>query len=199
MCATSGSSSTSTGSSRQSISKVYSAAPDVRIVASAVDVRSTADGSHASRTPARSRWAAISSPWWSGAKLVASRVGRPSRARATATFAALPPAYSCRRPLGVCTMSTSDSPTTSTPRSMGLSLPRCGMIGPCPTRSSSRASVTTILGIAAAIDLLAGLVLSVIGVSQDMQALAIIGVLLLLSGGAVMAYVVWQRNKPETL
>ena len=62
-----------------------------------------------------------------------------------------------------------------------------------------RASLATIFGIAAAIDLLAGLVLSVIGVSQDMQELAIIGVLLLLAGGGVMAYVVWQRNKPEAL
>ena len=67
------------------------------------------------------------------------------------------------------------------------------------TGSRSRASVTSILGIAAAMDLIAGLVLSVIGVSQDMQALAIIGVLLLLSGGAVMAYVLWQKNKPEAL
>ena len=45
----------------------------------------------------------------------------------------------------------------------------------------------------------AGVVLSVIGVSQDMQELAIVGVLLLLSGGGVMAYVVWQKNKPEAL
>jgi len=62
-----------------------------------------------------------------------------------------------------------------------------------------RASLTRVFGIAAAMDLLTGLVLSVIGVSQDRQELAIIGVLLLLSGGAVMAYVVWQRNKPEAL
>jgi threonine/homoserine/homoserine lactone efflux protein len=62
-----------------------------------------------------------------------------------------------------------------------------------------RASLTTIFGIAATLDLLTGLVLSVIGVSQDLQELAIIGVLLLLSGGAVMAYVVWQKNKPEAL
>ena len=65
--------------------------------------------------------------------------------------------------------------------------------------NSPRASLTTVIGIAAAMDLLTGLVLSVIGVSQDMQELAIVGVLLLLSGGAVMAYVVWQKNKPEAL
>jgi threonine/homoserine/homoserine lactone efflux protein len=62
-----------------------------------------------------------------------------------------------------------------------------------------RASLTTIFGIAAGMDLLTGLVLSVLGVSQDIQELAIIGVLLLLSGGAVMAYVMWQKNKPEAL
>ncbi len=64
---------------------------------------------------------------------------------------------------------------------------------------SSRASLSTIIGIAAVMDLLTGLVLSVIGVTQDMQELAIVGVILLLSGGAVMAYVVWQTNKPQSL
>jgi hypothetical protein len=48
-------------------------------------------------------------------------------------------------------------------------------------------------------DLLTGLVLSVIGVSQDKQELAIVGVLLLLAGAAVMTYVLWQKNKPEAL
>ena len=62
-----------------------------------------------------------------------------------------------------------------------------------------RASLTNIFGIAAAMDLLTGLVLSVIGVSQDMQELAIVGVLLLLSGAAVTTYVLWQKNKPEAL
>ena len=62
-----------------------------------------------------------------------------------------------------------------------------------------RASLTRVLGLMAVIDLLTGVVLSIIGVSQDMQALAIVGVLLLLSGGGLLAYVVWQRNKPEAL
>lgn len=61
------------------------------------------------------------------------------------------------------------------------------------------ASLTKILGLMAAIDLLTGVVLSIIGVSQDIQALAIVGVLLLLSGGAMLAYVMWQRNKPIAL
>jgi hypothetical protein len=64
---------------------------------------------------------------------------------------------------------------------------------------SSRMSLSTVLGFAALMDLLTGLVLSVIGVTQDMQELAIVGVILLLSGGAVMAYVVWQQNKPQSL
>ena len=62
-----------------------------------------------------------------------------------------------------------------------------------------RASLTKILGLMAVIDLLTGVVLSIIGVSQDMQVLAIVGVLLLLSGGGMLAYVVWQRNKPTAL
>ena len=61
------------------------------------------------------------------------------------------------------------------------------------------ASLTKILGLMAVIDLLTGVVLSIIGVSQDMQTLAIVGVLLLLSGGGLLAYVVWQRNKPIAL
>ena len=67
------------------------------------------------------------------------------------------------------------------------------------TGGRTRASLTSIFGIVAAMDLLTGLVLSVIGVSQDMQALAIVGVLLLLSGGGVLAYVMWQKNKPAAL
>jgi threonine/homoserine/homoserine lactone efflux protein len=62
-----------------------------------------------------------------------------------------------------------------------------------------RASLTKILGLTAGIDLLTGVVLSIIGVSQDIEALAIVGVLLLLSGGAMLAYVSWKRNKPTAL
>jgi hypothetical protein len=56
-----------------------------------------------------------------------------------------------------------------------------------------------ILGIAALTDLLTGLVLSAVGVASDSQALALVGVLLLLSGGGMLAYVAWRRNQPETL
>jgi hypothetical protein len=57
----------------------------------------------------------------------------------------------------------------------------------------------TVLGLAALIDLLTGLVLSAIGLATDSQALSIVGVVLLLSGGGMLAYVVWMRNKPEAL
>jgi hypothetical protein len=56
-----------------------------------------------------------------------------------------------------------------------------------------------VLGLAALVDLLLGLVLSAIGLATDSQALSIVGVVLLLSGGGMLAYVVWSRNKPEAL
>ncbi|HET6937964.1 MAG TPA: hypothetical protein VFI19_05140 [Nocardioides sp.] len=57
----------------------------------------------------------------------------------------------------------------------------------------------TVLGLAALVDLLLGLVLSAIGLATDSQAMSIVGVVLLLSGGGMLAYVVWSRNKPEAL
>ena len=56
-----------------------------------------------------------------------------------------------------------------------------------------------ILGLGAVTDLLTGIVLSVVGVSSDNQALAIVGVVLLISGAGMLAFVVWMRNKPEAL
>ena len=56
-----------------------------------------------------------------------------------------------------------------------------------------------VLGLAALTDLLIGLVLSAIGLATDSQALSIVGVALLISGGGMLAYVVWMRNKPEAL
>jgi uncharacterized membrane protein HdeD (DUF308 family) len=57
----------------------------------------------------------------------------------------------------------------------------------------------TVLGLAALVDLLAGLVLSAVGLATDSQTLSIVGVVLLLSGGGMLAYVIWTRNKPEAL
>lgn len=65
--------------------------------------------------------------------------------------------------------------------------------------AAPRSQLFKVLGLVAVTDLLTGIVLSVIGVSQDIQTMAIVGVLLLLSGGGVLAYVSWQRNKPTAL
>jgi len=67
------------------------------------------------------------------------------------------------------------------------------------SENGPRASMPRILGLMGGIDLLVGIVLSVIGVVADIQALAIVGVLLLVSGGGMLAYVSWQRNKPTAL
>ena len=56
-----------------------------------------------------------------------------------------------------------------------------------------------ILGLGALTDLLTGIVLSVVGVSSGNQAMAIIGVVLLIAGAGMLAFVVWMRNKPEAL
>jgi hypothetical protein len=56
-----------------------------------------------------------------------------------------------------------------------------------------------VLGLVALGDLLVGLVLSVVGVSTDNRVLSSAGVALLLSGGGVLAWVIWSRNRPEAL
>ncbi len=56
-----------------------------------------------------------------------------------------------------------------------------------------------ILGLGALTDLLTGIVLSAVGVSSDNQALATVGVVLLIAGAGMLAFVVWMRNKPEAL
>jgi threonine/homoserine/homoserine lactone efflux protein len=62
-----------------------------------------------------------------------------------------------------------------------------------------RGSLTTVLGSAALVDLLTGVVLAVIGVRSDVAALAVAGVVLLLSGAGVLSWVAWRRNRPEVL
>jgi hypothetical protein len=64
---------------------------------------------------------------------------------------------------------------------------------------TSTSRLPTVLGLAALTDLLIGLVLTAIGLATDSQALSIVGLVLLLSGGGMLAYVVWTRNKPEAL
>lgn len=56
-----------------------------------------------------------------------------------------------------------------------------------------------ILGLVALTDLLTGLVLSAVGVVADIQVLAIAGVVLLISGGGMLAFVAWRRNQPQSL
>ena len=56
-----------------------------------------------------------------------------------------------------------------------------------------------VLGLTALIDLFAGLVCSAIGLATDSQPLSIVGLVLLISGGGMLAFVVWMRNKPEAL
>ena len=56
-----------------------------------------------------------------------------------------------------------------------------------------------LLGLMALTDLLTGLVLSAVGVASDIKILAIAGAVLLVSGGGMLAFVVWRRNRPEAL
>lgn len=56
-----------------------------------------------------------------------------------------------------------------------------------------------ILGLGALTDLIIGIVLSAVGVSSDNRVLTIVGVVLLISGAGMLAFVVWVRNKPEAL
>ena len=135
MCTTSGASTGSTALIRHSRSKSYDAAPSAPIVAAAVAVRASACGSAASPTPAAVTWSASTRPRSSSAQLVTKRTGRPSRARATATLAALPPAYSRVVPSAACTMSTRDSPTTRTSEVMAC-LYHAGAAIVAPWRSS---------------------------------------------------------------
>src|SRR4029450_10223780 len=65
--------------------------------------------------------------------------------------------------------------------------------------SHSRVQNYLVLGLMGAGDLVAGLVLSAIGVMKDNQVLSIVGTVLLISGPGMLAFLVWSRNKPETL
>ena len=65
------------------------------------------------------------------------------------------------------------------------------------TTSTGRNS--KLLGLMALTDLLTGLVLSAVGVASDIKILAIAGAVLLVSGGGMLAFDVWRRNRPEAL
>ena len=68
-----------------------------------------------------------------------------------------------------------------------------------PDTVPSSGSALKLIGLMAAVDLVTGIVLSVLGVSEDSQTMTIIGVALLLSGGGLLGWVTWQRNKPTSL
>jgi hypothetical protein len=65
--------------------------------------------------------------------------------------------------------------------------------------TSASGPALKLIGRVAALDLVLGGVLAIVGVSQEVQLLAIIGVVLMVSGGAMLAVVTWQRNKPTAL
>jgi hydroxyethylthiazole kinase-like sugar kinase family protein len=65
--------------------------------------------------------------------------------------------------------------------------------------ADSRVQNYLVLGLMGTGDLVAGLVLSVIGLSKDIQVMAIVGTVLVLSGAGMLAYLVWSKSRPETL
>jgi hypothetical protein len=68
-----------------------------------------------------------------------------------------------------------------------------------PASQSLPARSAKIFGLVAVADLVTGLVLAFLGLSKDNQVLSVVGVVLLLSGGGMLAFVTWNRNKPEAL
>jgi hypothetical protein len=54
-------------------------------------------------------------------------------------------------------------------------------------------------GFAAIIDIVVGIAVAVVGVSEEEIALQLVGLALLLSGSGMLAFVIIQRNKPTTL
>ena len=65
--------------------------------------------------------------------------------------------------------------------------------------SDARVQNYLVLGLMGVGDLVAGVVLSAIGLTKDNQVLSIVGTVLLISGAGMLAFLVWSRNKPETL
>jgi hypothetical protein len=56
-----------------------------------------------------------------------------------------------------------------------------------------------VLGLMGAGDLIAGIVVSVIGVAQDIRVATIVGTVLLLSGAGMLAFLVWSKSRPDAL
>lgn len=64
---------------------------------------------------------------------------------------------------------------------------------------SRSASLPRILGFAAVMDLLAGLVLAAVGLAGDEEVLTLVGAVLVVLGAGLLAFVIWQRNRPTML
>jgi threonine/homoserine/homoserine lactone efflux protein len=65
--------------------------------------------------------------------------------------------------------------------------------------SEPRVQSYLVLGLMGAGDLVAGLVCAAIGLSRDVQVLAIVGTVLVISGAGMLAYLAWSRSRPEPL
>ncbi|HEX5090840.1 MAG TPA: hypothetical protein VFV89_23725 [Nocardioides sp.] len=65
--------------------------------------------------------------------------------------------------------------------------------------SGSVVQNSRVLGLMGASDLVAGLVCAAIGLSQDIQVLAIVGTVLVISGAGMLAYLAWSKSRPEAL
>jgi uncharacterized membrane protein HdeD (DUF308 family) len=65
--------------------------------------------------------------------------------------------------------------------------------------SGSLVQNSRVLGLMGACDLVAGLVCAAIGLTQDIQVLAIVGTVLIISGAGMLAFLAWSKSRPETL
>lgn len=65
--------------------------------------------------------------------------------------------------------------------------------------SDSTVQRSRVFGMMGAGDLVAGLVCAAIGLSRDIQVLAIVGTVLIISGAGMLAFLVWSKSRPETL
>ncbi len=65
--------------------------------------------------------------------------------------------------------------------------------------SDSRVQNYLVLGLMASGDLVAGIVISLVGVAKDIQVATIIGSVLLLAGAGMLAYLIWSKSRPDAI
>jgi hypothetical protein len=56
-----------------------------------------------------------------------------------------------------------------------------------------------VLGLMGAGDLVAGIVISAVGMAQDIQVALVVGTVLLLAGAGMLGWVVWAKCRPTAL